>query len=126
VLSVLVAGVFTSLVNTLVALLARGPGGVSHDFGPLQPASYISLTIAGTIAGAIAWILIRRSANSARLLRRLVPIVVALSLIPDVLLGATRSQPHTTWTGVTALMVMHVVVASVAILSYRRFLPLAR
>ena len=124
-LSIVATGVIANLATAVVATIARGPAGVSHDFRALQPGSYLSLTIVGATAGAIGWAVIRhRSKNPTRLLRRLVPAAVLLSLIPDVMLGATHTQPHTTWGGVAALMVMHLVVTAVAVTSYRRFLPL--
>jgi hypothetical protein len=49
--------------------------------------------------------------------------VLVLSLIPDVLLLVSESQPGTTTAGVVALMLMHVGVAVAAVPAYRRFIP---
>jgi len=44
-------------------------------------------------------------------MRFLAPAVVLVSLIPDVLVGVTRSEAGTTWAGVFGLMAMHLAVA---------------
>lgn len=43
---------------------------------------------------------------------------------PDIMVGATASQPGTSWGAVVALVVMHLVVAAVAVPAYQRLLPL--
>ena len=122
--AVLVAAVGAVLADALIALVARA-AGASHAFRPLTPAAYIPLTVIGVLAGAVAWQIIRRrAADPSSLLRRLVPIVVALSLIPDVAVGLGHSQVGTTWGGVAALMVMHLAVAAIAVPVFRRLLPL--
>jgi hypothetical protein len=70
---------------------------IPSGFNPFQPGAYISLTVLA---------------------------VVLVSLVPDVLLGVSQSQPGTTWPGVVGLMVMHLAVAAVAVTSYARLLPL--
>jgi hypothetical protein len=61
----------------------------------------------------VVWELVRRRAGDpVAVMRRLVPIVVVLSWVPDVVLGATHREAtthvaHTTWGEVAALMVMH-------------------
>ncbi|MFE7760376.1 hypothetical protein [Streptomyces sp. NPDC057438] len=47
-----------------------------------------------------------------------------MSLVPDVMVGVTDSRPGTSWGAAVALMVMHVVVAAVAVPAFRRLLPL--
>lgn len=54
----------------------------------------------------------------------LVPVVVLLSLVPDVLVGASGQMPGTSWGAVVGLMVMHLVVTIVAVPAYQRVLPL--
>jgi hypothetical protein len=118
------AAVGSVLANTVIALLARA-AGASPDFQPLQFGAYLSLTVIGVLAGAIGWQVVRRrSANPTALLRRLVPAVVVLSLIPDVVIGFDDTYPGVSWGAVAALMLMHVAVALVAVPVYRRFLPL--
>ncbi|MFF5301983.1 DUF6069 family protein [Streptomyces sp. NPDC013161] len=111
-------------VNAVVSVTARA-AGASDDFQPLQPAAYAPLTVLGVLAAAAAWAIIRaRSAHPAALLRTLVPVILIVSLIPDVMVGVSDSRPGTSWGAVIALMGMHVVVAAVAVPAYQRLLPL--
>jgi hypothetical protein len=57
---------------------------------------------------------------------RLVPIVVLLSWVPDIGLGASHGEPHTTWGEVAVLMIMHVVVSVIGVTFFARLLPLSR
>ena len=119
-----VAGVIATVANIAVSAIARGPLGASDDFVPLTPSPIVMWTILGALIGAIGWrLIVNRSDRSRTLLTRLVPIVVVLSLIPDVALLATDSTPGQTTTGVLALMAMHVVTAVIAVLAYRRTMP---
>ncbi len=112
------------VINTVIATLARALFDIPTEFQQLTLPVYGFLTVVGAIVGAIGWHLIAtRSRNAAGLLRVLVPTVVVLSLIPDVLLLVTDSQPGTTTAGVVALMLMHVGVAVAAVPAYRRFIP---
>lgn len=116
--------VVATALNAVVAAAAHA-AGASDDFQPLQPSAYAPLTVFGILIGAAGWAIIRaRSARPAGLLRTLVPVVVLLSLVPDILVGVSDSKPGTSWGAVIALMVMHVVVAAVAVPAFRRFLPL--
>jgi Family of unknown function (DUF6069) len=121
------AAVPAVLGDALVSQIARQISGASAKFTPMQPAAYIPLTIIGLIAGALGWYTITRvSAQPGRILRWLVPAVIVLSFIPDIAVGISKTLPHTTWAGVAALMVMHVVVAGAGVASYHRFLPSQR
>ncbi len=112
------------VINTVIATLARALFDIPSEFQQLTLPVYGFLTVVGAIVGAIGWHLIAtRSRNAAGLLRVLVPTVLVLSLIPDVLLLVTDSQPGTTTAGVVALMLMHVGVAVAAVPAYRRFIP---
>jgi hypothetical protein len=51
---------------------------------------------------------------------------IVVSFIPDIAVGIGKTVPYTTWGGVAALMVMHVVVAGAGVASYHRFLPSRR
>jgi hypothetical protein len=108
----------------MVALLAHA-AGASADFDPLHPTAYAPLTVFGVVLGAIGWAVVRRVAeNPAGLLRWLVPVLVVVSLVPDLsLLGG--GTPGSGPLAVVSLMVMHVVVAAVAVVAYRRVLPLS-
>ncbi len=112
------------VITTLIALAGRGLLDVPAEFQPLTLAVYGPLTVLGVLAGAIGWHLIAtRSRHASRLLTWLVPVVLVLSLIPDVLLLVSKSQPGTTTGGVIALMLMHFGVAAAAVPAYRRFIP---
>jgi hypothetical protein len=126
-IAVAVATVPAVLGDTVVSLIARHIGGVSGKFTPVQPAAYIALTIIGLVAGALGWYTITQvSAQPGRILRWLVPAAIVLSFIPDIAVGISKTLPYTTWAGVAALMVMHVVVAGAGVASYHRFLPSQR
>jgi hypothetical protein len=124
--SVLVAGVLASLANVVVALIALSLG-VPEGFHPLEPSAYVRLTFVGVLLGALGWLAVRRwASNPDRTLQFLIPSVVVLSFIPDIALPFNNTQPNPTLVGVVALMVMHVVVALIAVPAYRRFLPITR
>lgn len=116
---VLGAILLSSLANALIAVLAHALGA-PDDFDPLKPPAYIFLTTLGVLAGTAGWALVRRfSRDPERLLRRLVPSVVVVSFVPDFFqFGAGEA------TGVVALLLMHVVVAVIAVSAYRRVMPL--
>ncbi|WP_221355178.1 DUF6069 family protein [Streptomyces beigongshangae] len=116
---VLVAFLLASSVNALVAVLAHTMGA-PDDFDALEPASYVFATALGVLAGAVGWGVVRRfSQDPGRLLRRLVPSVVVISLVPDFFLFDEGEV-----TGVVALLVMHLAVAVIAVEVYRRVMPL--
>ena len=111
-------------LDSAVAAIAHA-AGVSHLFGPLQFASYTTLTVIGIAAGAAGWALVRaRATDPRRTLRVLVPIVVALSFAPDAVVGVSRRLIGTSWGGVAALMVMHLLVALVAVVVFARAFPI--
>ncbi len=112
------------VINSLIALLARTLFDVPSEFQQLTLPVYGTLTVLGAIAGAVGWhLVVARSRNASGLLRVLVPTVLVLSVLPDVMLLVTDSQPGTTTAGVVALMLMHVGVAAAAVPAYHRFTP---
>lgn len=118
------AAVVAIALNAAIAAIAHA-AGASSAFSPLHLQSYAPLTIIGIAAGAAGWALVRaRSANPRRLLRVLVPAVLLVSFTPDVLVGASGRMAGTSWGAVAALMVMHLVVATVAVGTYLRVMPL--
>lgn len=120
---VLAALVVVATATTLVSLAAIALGA-EPDFGPLQPAAYLPYAIIGTLAALGGWVLVVRFvARSARLLRVVVPVLVGLSLIPDIALLVTGSIPGTTTVGVVALMLMHPLVAVAAVFTGRMIAP---
>ncbi|MEV5493732.1 DUF6069 family protein [Streptomyces bobili] len=117
---VFVAFLLSSLVNALIAVLARALGA-PEDFRPLEPSSYVFLTALGVLGGSVGWTLVRRfSTDPERLLRRLVPSVVVLSFVPDFFLFGEGEV-----TGVVALLLMHVAVAVIAVPTYYRVMSLS-
>jgi hypothetical protein len=128
----LVASVAASLiVELIIAAIAHGAGAYS-DFQPLTFRGLIGPTVLGLVVAVVVWELVRRRAGDpVAVMRRLVPIVIVLSWVPDVLLGATHREatsqlPHTTWGEVAALMVMHLFVAAIGLGLFSRLLPLRR
>jgi hypothetical protein len=123
----LVASVVASLiVELIIAAIAHGAGAYS-DFRPLTFGSLVGPTVLGLLTAVVVWDLVRRRAGDAvAVMRRLVPIAVVLSWVPDVALGATRFEAHTTWGEVAALMVMHLFVAAIGVALFSQLLPLRR
>ena len=118
----LVASVLAVPANAMVSLAAQAAGADPTVVEGLAIYAYGTFTVIGVLAGAIGWAVIRtRASQPTRLLSWLVPTVVAVSLIPNVLMGVS-----TGWLGAGALGLMHVVVALVAVPVYRRFLPVTR
>ncbi|HZX07583.1 DUF6069 family protein [Kribbella sp.] len=104
-------------LNYLVALGAVALGADAR-FAPLTAPVFVPLTLLGTAAGYLGWTAVRR--RSAAALKLVVPVVLALSMIPDLLLLATKFIPATSGTAVAGLMLMHVVVTAVAVPTYNR------
>jgi hypothetical protein len=125
----LVASVVASLIVELV--IAHGAGAYS-DFQPLTLGGLIGPTVLGLLTAVVVGELVRRRAGDpVAVMRRLVPIVVVLSWVPDVVLGATHREAttqvaHTTWGEVAALMVMHLFVAAIGLGMFSWLLPLRR
>ncbi len=112
------------VINSVIALLAKAIFDIPDEFQQLTLPVYGFLTVVGAVIGAVGWhLIVARSRNASGVLRVLVPTVVVLSLIPDVMLLVSESQPGTTTAGVIALMLMHVGVAVAAVPAYRRFIP---
>src|SRR5579884_2358480 len=117
-LSVLTAAVGSVIADVVIASIARA-AGASHAFQPLTPVAYVPLTVLGIVAGAVAWQAVRAKAkNPTKVLGRLVPSVVVVSLVPDVLVGAGHGEAGTSWGAVIALMVMHVAVSTVGVITF--------
>ncbi|GAB3679862.1 DUF6069 family protein [Angustibacter aerolatus] len=106
----------------LVVAVARA-AGAGEGFTPFT--IYPAYVAVGTVLAAVGWYLVgRRATAPRRLLTRLVPAVLVVSLVPDVWLGVSRAIPGTTWGAVAALAAMHVVVAATAVSVLTRFAPL--
>lgn len=105
-------------VNTLVAVVAKSLGA-NPGFAPLSLAVYGPFTVIGVLVGWLGWWLIqRRAAHPDATLRVLVPVMVVVSWAPDLTLLVLRFIPETSTAGVLGLMIMHLVVAGVAVPAY--------
>lgn len=125
-IAVVGGSIVASLLDAVVAAIWHA-GGASESFRPLHPSAYVVLTVLGLLAGTVGWCVVRaRATDPARVLRVLVPVVLLLSFIPDVLVGSggASAMSGTTWGAVSGLMVMHVLVAAVALTAFRLLLPL--
>lgn len=108
------------VADAVLALLALA-AGAPDDFQPLKASSYIFLTTVGVVAGAVGWAIVRKASKDPQaLVRWLVPTVVLVSFVPDFLLYGDGGA-----TGVGALLLMHVGVATAAVFTYRKVMPLA-
>jgi hypothetical protein len=121
---VLVAGAVVAVAaNTAIAFSALA-AGASSSFAPLSLPVFAGFTVVGLIAAFFGWRIIRsRSANPARTLSIVVPVLVVLSYIPDVALLALGFIPGSSLTGVVALALMHLVVVGVAVPICLRLVP---
>ncbi|MEU0878863.1 DUF6069 family protein [Lentzea sp. NPDC005914] len=120
VLGVAAAIVIAAIGNAIVSYVAQALGADPNAVEGLKPQGYVVLTAVGVIIAAFAWASIRKRAKDpARTLGRLVPIVVLVSFLADV---PVYFLPGASLIGVLALMLMHVVVASVAVPIFRRVL----
>jgi len=119
----LAAVVVASIADAIIAAVAHA-AGASDDFQPLQAPAFIALTLIGILAGAAGWVIVRRRAERPRaLLNRLVPVALAVSFVPDVVLLFDHYLPHASTAGVVGLLAMHVVVATAAVAAYLRAFP---
>lgn len=117
-MSALIVAVAAGAVNAVIALGAASLGAATT--GGLQPVAYLSLTIIAAVAGAFGWHLINlRARRPATVMRWLVPAFLAVSFIPDIIVGASLG-----WLVAGSLMLMHVATITIAVLTYRRLMPL--
>jgi len=121
---VTVLAVALAAAGTTVAAFAALAVGADPSFAPLTPPVYLSFAIVGTLVAVAGWVLVvRRVRRSARMLGILVPVLLVLSLIPDVIVLLTGFIPGTTVTGVVGLMLMHPIVVGAAVLAGRTIAP---
>jgi hypothetical protein len=116
------AAVVACGVNTAIS---RAATGLAPDTGfmPLHPIVYLPFTVFGLVVGAVGWAMIGRTASRpAALLRRLVPVVLLVSFVPDLALAAVMPSGLVQ---VLALMLMHVVVVTVGVPVFARALPVS-
>jgi hypothetical protein len=114
-----------AVANLAIWALTNALVDIPERFTPLQPGSVLVLTIIGVLlATAFLRLLAGRSPRPAQTFRRIVPVALAISLIPDVLIwasgaydGAANAQT------VLPLMAMHVVAATACWLLLPSALP---
>lgn len=117
-LSALIVTLAAGIVNALIALGAVALG--AEVAGGLQPVAYLTFTVIAAIAGAAGWHMINRfTRRPASIMRWLVPAFLAVSFIPDIAVGVTMG-----WLAAGSLMLMHVATISIAVVIYRRLMPL--
>jgi hypothetical protein len=120
-LAALVAAVIASLLNAVIALVGTASGLDDPLMDGLLPMSYLPLTIIASVGGAVGWHLINRfAARPGRILRILVPVFLLVSFVPDILVGTALGS----WQYAVTLMLMHIGTITLAVLAYRRFLPI--
>ncbi len=109
------AGIAT-VANLAVYALTDALVDVPERFTPLQPGSVVFMTLLGVaLATGFLRVLAGRSDSPADTFRRIVPVALVLSLIPDIAIwasgayeGAAEAQT------VLPLMAMHVIAAAAA------------
>lgn len=123
--AVLVLAAAALVASAAVLLIARAAiaAGASADYSPFSATTLAAFSAGGLLVGLAGWSVVRRvAARPARVLRVLVPVVVLVTLVPDLLFAP--SIPGASTTAVVALMLMHVVVAAVGVPVYRSVAPL--
>ncbi|TQM36794.1 DUF6069 family protein [Pseudonocardia cypriaca] len=121
-LSVLTIVVGAGILNTLIAVAARALGADTTAVPGLTAPAYLTFTVIGTVLGTLGWSTVRRCAASpSRVMSWLVPLVIVVSLVPDVLIAVSAGPVA----GI-ALGLMHLAVLAVALPTFRHFLPLPR
>ncbi len=118
------AGVATA-ANLAIYALTDALVDVPERFTPLQPGSVVFMTLLGiALAAGFLRLLAGRTDRPAETFRRIVPVALVLSLIPDLAIwasgayeGAAEAQT------VLPLMAMHVVAATAAWLLLPSALP---
>ncbi len=111
-----ITAVTAVVANLAIWALADALVDVPERFTPLQPGSVVFMTVLGVaLAAGFLRLLAGRTDRPAETFRRIVPVALVLSLIPDVLIwssgayeGAAEAQT------VLPLMAMHVVAAAAA------------
>ena len=105
----------TALVaNLIIWAVADAAIDVPDAFTPLQPGSVVFFTIIGVLlAAGLLRVLAGRTARPAETFRKIVPVALVLSLIPDVLIWTSGAYEGTAEAKtVLPLMLMHVVTAA--------------
>ena len=107
------AGVATA-ANLAIYALTDALVDVPERFTPLQPGSVVFMTLLGiALAAGFLRLLAGRTDRPAETFRRIVPVALVVSLIPDVLIWASGAyEGAADAQTVLPLMAMHVVAAA--------------
>lgn len=117
-------GIGAAGVNATLASAAAASG--TAVLAQLALPGVVGASVVGGLLAVAGWALVRaRAGDPARVLARLVPAVLLLSLVPDALLGVAAA-PATGWAPVLLLGSMHVTTALVAVAVCAVALPVAR
>ena len=100
--------------NLAIGAITGAAVDVPDRFTPLQPGSVVFMTILGVILAAVAYrVLAGRSATPTATFRKIVPIALVASFLPDIMIwasdgyeGAAKAET------VLPLMAMHVLAAA--------------
>ncbi len=103
------------VINLIILAIARAAVDVPERFAPLQPGSVVFMTILGIALATGFYALLRsRVDNPAATFRRIVPIALIVSLIPDVLIWTSDAYDDAAKAEtVLPLMAMHLATAAV-------------
>ena len=123
-LSTVLGGAVASIANAIVAFAGLS-AGADPALPGLTPPAFITLSVVGVLVAAIGWTVVGRARSAKRILTVLVPVLLVVSLIPDVALALTATSAAVVTAAVT-LGIMHVVTVAVAVPVFRAFLPLAK
>ena len=121
----LIAATISALANVALATALRIGLGIDPVFRPLSPAGVAVLTFAFTCIGGVVFAVIARRwpTDAVRRFTIVAIVVLIVSLAaPLSLLGATQSEwtPGVSTTAVFALIPLHVVAATVLVVTIRR------
>ena len=120
----LIAATISALANVTLATALRIGLGVDAVFRPLSPAGVAVVTVAFTCIGGVVFAVIARRWPTDAVRRFTIVAIVALIVslaAPLSLLGATQaSGPGVSTTAVSALIPLHVVAATVLVVTIRR------
>jgi hypothetical protein len=102
--------------NLAIWALADALVDIPARFTPLQPGSVVFMTVLGVLlAAGFLRLLAARADRPAQTFRRIVPVALVLSLIPDIAIWANGAyQGAAEAQTVLPLMAMHVVAAAAA------------
>jgi hypothetical protein len=108
-----IAGVISLVVNVVIVLGAQSMD-VAPGFDPLTVPQTSFFTIVGVVGAVVVYRLVQRRAEAPdRTFIRIASVVLVVSFLPDI--GLLSADETATFPAVLLLMVMHVVVAVIAI-----------